>query len=180
MNWTYIRSDRYQFRQYYDRKRPDFGKLGLNEIQDKLGVSENVQVRAEAWITDFFYNNTQRGFCETRIINQTLSLKFIGTDPMVFKPGMPFEAQVAVRYSDQVGLTQDLLERSTLVITATATSGATFGSAGERRTLPEIKVPAKLKDISGFQDVDRLKHYNQVSIVNCNWYTKLLSTYLFL
>ncbi len=51
---------------------------------------------------EYFYNNTQRGFCETRIINQTLSLRFVGSDPMVFKPGMPFEAQVAVRYHDQV------------------------------------------------------------------------------
>jgi hypothetical protein len=25
-----------------------------------------IQVRAEAWLTAFFYNNTQRGFCETR------------------------------------------------------------------------------------------------------------------
>jgi hypothetical protein len=32
-------------------------------------------VRAEAFITDFFYNNTQRGWCETRIINKTLDLR---------------------------------------------------------------------------------------------------------
>ena len=67
------------------------------------------QVRAEAWVNEFFYNNTQRGFCETRIINQTLSLRFVGTNPMVFKPGMPFEAQIAVRYHDQVALTQEQL-----------------------------------------------------------------------
>ena len=67
------------------------------------------QVRAEAWVNEFFYNNTQRGFCETRIINQTLSLRFVGTNPMVFKPGMPFEAQIAVRYHDQVSLTQEQL-----------------------------------------------------------------------
>ena len=44
----------------------------------------------------------QRGFCESRVINQTLSLRFVGSDPMVFKPGMPLEAQIAVRYHDQV------------------------------------------------------------------------------
>ena len=27
---------------------------------------------------------------------------FVGRQPLVFKPGMPFETQIAVRYSDQV------------------------------------------------------------------------------
>ena len=44
----------------------------------------------------------QKGFCETRIINQTLSLFFVGSKPLIFKPGMPFDAQIAVRYHDQV------------------------------------------------------------------------------
>ena len=48
------------------------------------------------------------GWCETRIINQTLSLRFVGNPPLVFKPGMPFEAAVAVRYHDQVGDKQTL------------------------------------------------------------------------
>ena len=33
------------------------------------------QVRAEAYVTDYFYNNTQKGWCETRIINNTLDLR---------------------------------------------------------------------------------------------------------
>ena len=114
--------------------------------------------RAEAWMTEFFYNNTQRGFCETRVINQTLSLRFVGTDPMVFKPGMPFEAQIAVRYHDQVALTQEQLESSTLLIKATAKL-----QNGKIVDLPEIKVPKKLEEgFSLFQDIDRLKHYGQV------------------
>ena len=61
-----------------------------------------LQVRAEVFVTDFLYNNTQKGWCETRIINNTLDLSFVGSKPLVFKPGMPFDAQIAVRYSDQV------------------------------------------------------------------------------
>ena len=49
-----------------------------------------------------FYALLQKGFCETRIIDQELSLFFVGSKPMIFKPGMPFEAQIAVRYHDQV------------------------------------------------------------------------------
>ena len=109
-------------------------------------------------MTEFFYNNTQRGFCETRVINQALSLRFVGTDPMVFKPGMPFEAQIAVRYHDQVALTQEQLESSTLLIKATAKL-----QNGKIVDLPEIKVPKKLEEgFSLFQDIDRLKHYGQV------------------
>jgi hypothetical protein len=38
----------------------------MSEIEEELGTVHGVQVRAEAWLTEFFYNNTQRGFCETR------------------------------------------------------------------------------------------------------------------
>ena len=64
-NWTYIRTDRHEFRQIYDRG-PD-GRLRseepfylrMDEIEDRLGTANGVQIRAEAWVTDYFYNNTQ-------------------------------------------------------------------------------------------------------------------------
>lgn len=154
-NWTYIRSDRREFRQIYEREDPFY--LYMSEIEDELGTVHGVQIRAEAWATDYFYNNTQRGFCETRVINQTLSLRFVGSNPMVFKPGMPFEAQIAVRYHDQVALTQEQLESSTLLIKTTAKL-----ESGAVKELPEIKVPRKIEGFSQFQDIDRLKHYGQL------------------
>ena len=108
----------------------------MDEVNLKMGTLEGIQIRAEAKVHEYFYNNVQvgvfcvifdticihlnyinaiiiiiiiksisslqRGFCETRIINQTLSLFFVGSKPLVFKPGMPFDAQIAVRYHDQV------------------------------------------------------------------------------
>ena len=133
----------------------------MSELQSIMGSLNGLQVRAEAWITDFFYNNTQRGFCETRIINQTLSLRFVGSEPIVFKPGMTFEGQIAVRYHDQVALSSEKLDRSTLLIEPTAT----LKSGGEIR-LDAIKVPRKLEGFSSFQDIDRLKHYGQVSFTS--------------
>ena len=157
-NWTYIKSDLREFRQIYQREDPFI--LYMSEIERELGTVHGVQVRAEAWVNEFFYNNTQRGFCETRIINQTLSLRFVGTDPMVFKPGMPFEAQIAVRYHDQVALTQEQLESSTLLIKAYATL-----ETGGTKELAEIKVPRKIDDsFAQFQDIDRLRHYGQVGL----------------
>ena len=61
------------------------------------------KVRIEAYVTNFLYNSTQKGWCETRVINNTLDLRFVGSKPMVFKPGMPLDAQIAVRFADQVG-----------------------------------------------------------------------------
>jgi hypothetical protein len=145
-NWTYIRSDRREFRQIYDRSGEPF-YLFMTEIEEQLGTVHGVQIRAEAWVTEFFYNNTQRGFCETRVINQTLSLRFVGSDPMVFKPGMLLEAQIAVRYHDQVALTKEKLETSTLLIQTTAKL-----KNGQTQVLEEIKVPRKIEDgFSQFQ-----------------------------
>ena len=62
------------------------------------------------YIREYILFKFQRGFCETRIINQTLSLFFVGSKPLVFKPGMPFDAQIAVRYHDQVNNTFTVLE----------------------------------------------------------------------
>ena len=128
----------------------------MDEINEKMGTLDGIQIRAEAEVLEYFYNNTQKGFCETRIINQTLSLFFVGSKPLIFKPGMPFDAQIAVRYHDQVSLTQEQLEESTLIIKSYAKM-----ESGETIVLPEVKVPPKFEGFGDVIDVDRLKHYNQ-------------------
>ena len=91
-------------------------------------------------------NSLQRGFCESRVINQTLSLRFVGSDPMVFKPGMPLEAQIAVRYHDQVALSKEKLEKSSLWIQSLATL-----ENGQKIDLPDIRIPSKIHGLSAFQ-----------------------------
>ena len=63
-----------------------------------------MQVRCEAFMNEFMLNLTERGFCDTIIINQTLSLGFVGSPPIVFKPGMPFEGQIKVSFHEQSSL----------------------------------------------------------------------------
>ena len=53
-------------------------------------------------MTEFFYNDTFPCFGETRIIIERLKLDFIGHPPFVFKPGMPFEGHLSVKFEDQV------------------------------------------------------------------------------
>ena len=85
-------------------------------------------------MTNFLYNSTQKGLCETRIINNTLDLGFLGSKPMVFKPGMPFDGQIAVRFADQVPLDKERLEQSTLTVRLLGTT-----KSGKTVELPSIE-----------------------------------------
>ena len=92
-------------------------------------------MRIEAYVTNFLYNSTQKGWCETRIINNTIDLSFLGSKPLVFKPGMPLEGQIAVRFADQVPLDQERLEQSTLTIRLVGTT-----KTGKSVELPSIEL----------------------------------------
>ena len=75
-NWTYLNSElrtHTAFTALTDVTRTFY--LSMTTIQDMMGTLQGIQVRAEAYVTDFFYNNTQRGWCETRIINNPLDLR---------------------------------------------------------------------------------------------------------
>ena len=71
-------------------------------------------------MTEFFYNETQKAFAETRIIREKLRLEFLGTQPFSIKPEMLFEGQVSIMFVDQIPLIPDYLEDSLLRINFTA------------------------------------------------------------
>ena len=60
-------------------------------------------------MTEFFYNDTQPAFAETRIIAERLQLTFVGSPPFIVKPGMPFEGQVSIMLQDQVSQSKIIL-----------------------------------------------------------------------
>ena len=154
--WKHILTQRRLFELRNDLSNLPF-YLNMQRVETLVGSTNGIQVRAEAFVTEYFYNNTQGGFCETRVINQTISLRFVGNSPMVFKPGMLFEGALSVKYHDQVALPPEVLRDSTLEIRIRATrkDGNTFD-------LPGLKVPRKTDDdFNEFQDIDRLKHYGQ-------------------
>ena len=111
--WTYLRSDRYIHRSGYNAE-PFL--LYLDEIREVLGTVENIQVRIEAQMTEFFYNETQHAFAESRILKKTLSLRFLGPSPMVFKPGMPFESQVSLMFNDIIPVNQETLQSAKMTL----------------------------------------------------------------
>ena len=73
-NWTYLTSEQWTHTAYVTQVTRSF-TLSMTTIQQMMGTLQGIQVRAEAYVTDFWYNNTQKGWCETRIINNTLDLR---------------------------------------------------------------------------------------------------------
>ena len=82
-----------------------------------MGTTENIQVRIEGKLTEYFYNETQHAFAETRIITKRLTLKFLGPQPMIFKPGMSFEGQVSVMFNEVIPIDGESLRTAKLTLT---------------------------------------------------------------
>ena len=153
--WTHIYEDMRPFTRLWEDNKPF--RLPMSDIASQMGDLQGIQIRAEAFVTEFFYNNVQRGFCETRIINETLSLRFVGNEPMVFKPGMLFEGAVAVKYHDEVALLPKVLRDSELEISVRAKN-----KNGNVEFLEKIWIPKEqAQDLNAFQDIERLEHYDQ-------------------
>lgn len=112
--WTHIRSDSYKHRSGNTGADPFV--LHMDEIRDLMGTTDGIQVRIEAKMTEYFYNDTQHAFAETRIMKKMMTLKFLGPQPMVFKPGMPFEGQLSVLFNDLMPVDVEVLYESKLTL----------------------------------------------------------------
>ena len=84
----------------------------LNEIREIMGTAQDIQIRIEAKMTEYFYNETQHAFAETRVVTKTLSLEFLGPQPMVFKPGMPLEGQVSAMFNGIIPVGKEILRNA--------------------------------------------------------------------
>ena len=45
-------------------------------------------------VTEYWLNETYLGWCNSKLINSTVAIKFLGSSPQLYKPGMPFVGQV--------------------------------------------------------------------------------------
>ncbi|RWS10332.1 CD109 antigen-like protein, partial [Dinothrombium tinctorium] len=73
-------------------------------------------VEFQAKVTELFSGTTVNGYAVSRIINSTIVMRFLDSQPAVFKPGMPFTTHVAVTYNDNVPIQAHKLLASTLEI----------------------------------------------------------------
>ncbi|XP_042213472.1 CD109 antigen-like [Homarus americanus] len=108
----------------------------MEEISNKIGLLDGSEIRIEAEIQDTFMMINETGYSMTKIINSSVDCRFLGSAPYVFKPGMPFEASVAVSYHDLQPLGEEKLHVSKLVVKAEAVS-----ESGGRETILTIEIP---------------------------------------
>nr|XP_045621040.1 CD109 antigen-like isoform X1 [Procambarus clarkii] len=127
-------------------------KLRVNTTSDLL----QAEVKVEVTVKNTFLDDTFVGYAITRITTPEVKVQFVGSSPVVFKPGMPFSGAVSVMYEDLEPLSQATLQQASLTILASVTlpSGATT-------TLPEIAV--RPQEAAGLQPQLREEWFNRNS-----------------
>ncbi|XP_037068259.1 CD109 antigen-like [Pollicipes pollicipes] len=93
-------------------------------LQGTVPRLNEAEVKIITRVNDYWLNQTQVGFCNSKLINSSVSIQFLGAAPQLYKPGMPFKGQVLVTYHDQAPLSPETLRLSTLTISS---SGDTAG-----------------------------------------------------
>ncbi|XP_037085415.1 CD109 antigen-like, partial [Pollicipes pollicipes] len=104
----------------------------MSALQGALPNLNNAKVKVIARVTEYWLNETYIGWCNSKLINSTVSIKFLGASPQLYKPGMPFVGQVLVTYHDLAPLSREELEGSTLTIRST-------GDAGGEIRIPSVR-----------------------------------------
>lgn len=112
----------------------------LDDVRRALGgsIPPGSLIRVQYDLTDQFLGETRRGYIETRVIRAHLKFQFAGTQPAVFKPGMPFHGHLYIMYDDNQPLEADKLAGASLRLRAIITT-----SNGGSRPLTEMLIPRK-------------------------------------
>lgn len=71
-------------------------RFPMSELRSLVYPLSGAEVEIRAKATEYFSNITHIGYVRVRMINETLSLRFLGTSPQIFKPGMPFITYVSI------------------------------------------------------------------------------------
>ncbi|XP_066953727.1 LOW QUALITY PROTEIN: CD109 antigen-like [Macrobrachium rosenbergii] len=118
-----------------------FPMSSLLSVVDQL---EGAEVMVEAVFHDVFTWIRAEGNSRMRILSGRVHLEVVGTEPFVFRPGMPFHAVLSVRYADGEPIDPKSLSLSSVVITATVTT-----TKGTTLTLPQTIIPTTSMDQQG-------------------------------
>lgn len=116
----YIEEYVHQFRAGYQFKIP------MSELKDLASPYslDKCEIEVKASIGERFLDIVVDGYARSRIINSSLSLKFLGVKPLVFKPGMTFTIYLAVTYHDLVKIPEEKLAASNVTISFTTQGGS--------------------------------------------------------
>lgn len=87
-----LTSTSFQFNGTYNFRYP------MSELAQLVPTLDGVEVIITASVGDPFLDEVIEGYSIARIFNSSLSVKFLGGTPQVFKPAMPFDVYVSNGY----------------------------------------------------------------------------------
>jgi len=94
-------------------------KYPMVELQRMVPKLDGMELRITAIIGDRYRGEYVEGFSTARIFNSSLNLKFMGANPQVIKPSMPFTCFLAVSFHDGSSLPLDRLNYDRMEIRPT-------------------------------------------------------------
>ncbi|XP_066991727.2 CD109 antigen isoform X2 [Anabrus simplex] len=129
--------------------------IDMETVRDVMGKMMGVELRLEAVFTDIMHGETTSAFSHTRIISSSVSLYFLGSSPMIFRPGMPFEGHIVVAYHDKERIAPEKLSLSTLRITIRI-----FSDSGGSTVLPDIIVTSEENE----EEMGEVQYENKIAV----------------
>ncbi|XP_063601843.1 CD109 antigen-like [Penaeus indicus] len=150
-NWTYVTEQIFEpFEGEVDFSFP------MEDLSKRISDLDGSEIRLEAEVQETFMMLNETGFSMAKIINSSINCRFVGSPPYVFKPGMPFEATVAVSYHDLEPLGEEKLHGSKLVVKAEAVL-----ETGSREIVYDIEIPQVNSEDEEREFLDQSWQYNR-------------------
>lgn len=70
-------------------------RFSLRELGRLVSRLDGMKVVVTALVGERFLDLVETGFSESIVFNSSLQLRFLGSAPQVFRPGMPYKAYVS-------------------------------------------------------------------------------------
>lgn len=71
-------------------------KFPMKEFERLIPQLDKSKVTVSAFVGERYLNLIEEGFLEALIYSSRINLEFLGSNPQIFKPGMPFKVYVSI------------------------------------------------------------------------------------
>lgn len=68
----------------------------MKEFERLIPQLDKSKVTVSAFVGERYLNLIEEGFSEALIYSSRINLEFLGSNPQIFKPGMPFKVYVSI------------------------------------------------------------------------------------
>nr|XP_042903885.1 CD109 antigen isoform X1 [Parasteatoda tepidariorum]XP_042903886.1 CD109 antigen isoform X2 [Parasteatoda tepidariorum]XP_042903887.1 CD109 antigen isoform X3 [Parasteatoda tepidariorum] len=104
--------------QYWRRfeGKTDF-KFDMREFSELEPQLDKSKIVVTAHVGERYLDLIEKGFAEAIVFSSRIKIDFLGDDPQIFKPGMPYKVFVAAYYQDGSGIPPERLMKQRMQIT---------------------------------------------------------------